>query len=61
MPKIKTHKATAKRFKVTGGGKLLRIPAAGNHLLTNKSDRKNTYLEIAKCDKKRIKRRLGKV
>lgn len=61
MPKIKTHKATAKRFKVTGSGKLLRVPAAGNHLLTNKSDRKNTYLEIAKCDNKRIKRRLGKI
>ena len=61
MPKIKTHKATAKRFKITGSGKLLRVPAAGNHLLTNKSERKNTYLESAKCDKKRIKRRLGKV
>jgi len=61
MPKIKTHKATAKRFKITGGGKLLRVPAAGNHLLTNKSDRKNTYLEIAKADKKRIKKRLGRI
>ncbi|PIX30295.1 50S ribosomal protein L35, partial [Candidatus Berkelbacteria bacterium CG_4_8_14_3_um_filter_42_13] len=30
MPKLKTHKASVKRFKITGSGKILRLPAAGN-------------------------------
>ena len=60
MPKLKTHKASTKRFKVTGSGKLLRLPAAGNHLLTNKTDRKNTYQPVSKNDQKRVKRLIAK-
>lgn len=37
MPKLKTHKGTAKRIKVTRKGKLLRRRASGNHLLQKKS------------------------
>lgn len=37
MPKIKTHKGTAKRIKVTGTGKLARERAFGNHILAKKS------------------------
>jgi len=33
MPKIKTHKGSAKRFKVTGRGKLLRMKAGRTHNL----------------------------
>jgi len=54
MPKLKTHKSTAKRFKVTGSGKIMHVRAAGNHLLTNKSDRKRGLVEISKNDKSRI-------
>ncbi len=37
MPKIKTHKGTAKRIKLTGTGKILRERAYGNHILAKKS------------------------
>lgn len=42
MPKMKTHKAGAKRYKVTGSGKILRKQAGRKHLLGHKSStRKN--------------------
>ncbi|MBL8159958.1 50S ribosomal protein L35 [Candidatus Saccharibacteria bacterium] len=37
MPKMKTHKGTAKRIKISAGGKLMRRRASGNHLLQKKS------------------------
>jgi large subunit ribosomal protein L35 len=37
MPKLKTHKGAAKRFKKTGTGKLVRNHANARHLLTSKS------------------------
>lgn len=37
MPKLKTHKGTAKRIKVTPTGKVMRGRAGGNHLLQKKS------------------------
>lgn len=39
MPKIKTHKTTAKRFTVTGSGKIMRLKARRSHLRRNKSKR----------------------
>ena len=39
MPKIKTHKATAKRFKLTGSGKLFRTRGEKRHLRRNRSKR----------------------
>lgn len=39
MPKIKTHKATAKRFKVSGRGKLLRTKIGKSHLRRKKPSR----------------------
>ncbi len=39
MPKIKTHKATAKRFKYTGSGKLMRTKIGKSHLRRRKSKR----------------------
>lgn len=59
MPKLKTHKSTTKRFKVTGSGKIMHIRAAGNHLLTHKSDRKNGLVEISKNDRSRVKKLLN--
>ena len=44
MPKIKTHKATAKRFKVTAGGKLMRTHIGKSHLRRRKAKRnKRTF------------------
>ncbi|HNW25669.1 MAG TPA: 50S ribosomal protein L35 [Candidatus Gastranaerophilaceae bacterium] len=37
MPKMKTHKSGAKRYKVTANGKILRRHAGIGHLLANKS------------------------
>ncbi|MDQ2735309.1 MAG: 50S ribosomal protein L35 [Pseudomonadota bacterium] len=39
MPKIKTHKATAKRIKITGTGKILRGRGFQNHKKSAKSKR----------------------
>ncbi len=39
MPKIKTHKATSKRFRYTGSGKLLRTKIGKSHLRRRKSRR----------------------
>jgi large subunit ribosomal protein L35 len=39
MPKIKTHKATAKRFRYTGRGKLMRTKIGKSHLRRRKSYR----------------------
>lgn len=37
MPKLKTHKGAAKRFKKTGTGKVVRNKAFRRHILTSKS------------------------
>ncbi len=39
MPKIKTHKATAKRFRVTSTGKIMRLKGPRSHLRRNKAKR----------------------
>jgi large subunit ribosomal protein L35 len=36
MPKLKTHKGAAKRFKKTGTGKFVRRHSFGRHILTSK-------------------------
>jgi len=60
--KLKTHKAMAKRVKITGAGKFLRRKAALNHLRRNKSPRAvrsmDKYLELSTSDKRRMKRLL---
>jgi large subunit ribosomal protein L35 len=40
MPKIRTHKATQKRFRVTGGGKVMRRHAMQSHILEKKSEKR---------------------
>jgi large subunit ribosomal protein L35 len=37
MPKMKTHRGAAKRFRLTGTGKVMRRKATGNHFLIKKS------------------------
>jgi large subunit ribosomal protein L35 len=44
MPKMKTHKGTAKRFGVTGTGKVVRVKSwKGHHLEIKSSTRKRRY------------------
>ncbi len=45
MPKLKTHKSTAKRFKVTGSGKLVRSVMPKGHLRRRKSKRTSHALD----------------
>ena len=44
MPKIKTNRAAAKRFKKTGTGKLVRSKAYKSHILTKKSQKRKRNL-----------------
>ena len=44
MPKMKTTKAAAKRFKTTGTGKLKRNKAYKSHILTKKSQKRKRNL-----------------
>ncbi|MDE6984475.1 MAG: 50S ribosomal protein L35 [Lachnospiraceae bacterium] len=47
MPKMKTSRSAAKRFKVTGTGKLKRAKAYKSHLLTKKSAKTKRNLRKA--------------
>ena len=47
MPKIKTNRAAAKRFKKTGTGKLMRNKAYKSHILTKKSQKRKRNLRKA--------------
>ena len=63
MPKMKTHKATSKRFKITGRGKLRRRKARATHLRRRKSKRSKRELRkdvsVSPADQKRVRRLLG--
>lgn len=60
MPKQKTHKMVAKRFKVTSSGKLLRKTQGSRHLRATKSKKRkrrfNEPLVVASAQAKIIKR-----
>jgi len=43
--KLKTHKATSKRFRVTGSGKLVRTKGGKGHLRRNRSKRAKGMLD----------------
>jgi large subunit ribosomal protein L35 len=47
MPKLKTHKGAAKRFKLTGSGKVKRRKAFARHILTSKSPARKRSLAQA--------------
>ena len=63
MPKMKTHRGAAKRFKTTGSGKLMRLQANKRHILEKKPSTRTRRLtgevEVAKADRDRINRMLG--
>lgn len=49
MPKMKTSRSAAKRFKVTGTGKLKRAKAYKSHILTKKTAKRKRNLRKG-CD-----------
>ena len=46
MPKMKTHRAAAKRYKVTGTGKITRRHAGIGHLLQHKSESRKRKIKV---------------
>ena len=63
MPKMKTDKGAAKRFKITGTGKIRRRKAFMNHILEKKPSTRTRRLkrgdEVTGGDAKQVKRLLG--
>lgn len=64
MPKMKTHRGAAKRFELTGRGKIKRRNSNLNHILEKKPSKRKRRLGnpslVSKADTRRIKRLLGK-
>ena len=62
MPKMKTHRGAAKRFKKTGGGKFKRFQAFAGHKLGKKSANRKRHLRqstlVSPADQKRVERLL---
>ena len=61
MPKLKTHKGTAKRFRITKNGKLMRMRAGRTHLRRKKNSSQNSDLRhsvpsTVKANIKRVKK-----
>jgi large subunit ribosomal protein L35 len=59
MPKIKTNRAAAKRFKKTGTGKIVFRKSCGSHILTKKTTKRKRSLRkpqiVAKSDRREIR------
>ena len=64
MPKLKTKRAAAKRFKKTGTGELKRNKAYKSHILTKKSQKRKRNFrhetELAAADRRVVARNLGR-
>ena len=62
MPKIKTNRAAAKRFKKTGTGKIVYRKSCASHILTKKTTKRKRSLRTphlnAKSEQKEMKRLL---
>jgi large subunit ribosomal protein L35 len=60
MPKLKTHKGAAKRFHITGTGKLMRTKGGKSHLRRKKSKRTRGLFDetvpVSAADVERIKK-----
>jgi large subunit ribosomal protein L35 len=63
MPKMKTHSATKKRFRLTGSGKITRRHSFTSHLLEKKTAKRKRHARqqdvVAPGDRRNIKRLLG--
>ncbi len=62
MPKLKSHRGAAKRFKKTASGKFMRSKAFKRHILTSKPTRRKRHMrgteEVSPADRSRLKRML---
>lgn len=62
MPKLKTHKGAAKRFRTTASGKFKRGHSHARHILTKKSSKRKRILDVdvmvSESDEKRVQNML---
>ena len=62
MPKLKTHKGAAKRFRFTASGKIKRGKSHARHILTKKSAKRKRKLDqdtyVSEGDQKRVEKML---
>jgi large subunit ribosomal protein L35 len=62
MPKLKTHKGAAKRFRLTATGKIKRGHSHARHILTKKTNKRKRQLDIdalvSEGDQQRVERML---
>ena len=62
MPKLKTHRGAAKRFKKTASGKFLRGSAFKRHILTSKTTKRKRHMRktvvVSEFDAKKLERML---
>jgi len=59
MPKMKTHKSSAKRFRVSSSGKIIRSKAYKSHIMTKKTAKRKRNLRkdtrVSSAEVKKIK------
>jgi large subunit ribosomal protein L35 len=62
MPKLKSHRGAAKRFKKTATGKFMRSKAFKGHILTSKSRKRKRHLKgttvVSKADQAKLRKML---
>ena len=62
MPKLKTHRGAAKRFKATGTGRFKRSKAYKSHILTKKTTKRKRKLDtptlVSPADHRKVSRML---
>ena len=63
MPKMKTHRGAAKRFKITGSGRIVRRKAFRSHILEKKPSKRTRRLareaEVTGGDRAQVRRLIG--
>ncbi|HEV8621980.1 MAG TPA: 50S ribosomal protein L35 [Actinomycetota bacterium] len=62
MPKMKTHRGAAKRFRITRTGTVLHRKATGNHMLTKKTGSRRRRVEgmsEVEAERRTVRRLLG--
>jgi len=64
MPKMKSNRASSKRFRLTGSGKIRRNKAYASHILTKKSQKRKRNLRksglVAASDERRVRHMISK-
>jgi len=62
MPKMRTHRGAAKRFRLSGTGKIMRRKATGNHMLIKKTGsrkRRVSGMAEVKAERRAVRSLLG--